>query len=132
MTTDDLAAYAAAWVTDDVAAYAAAWVADWNAHDLDRVLRHYADDVVFRSPVAARVRPESGGLIVGKPALADYWGAALPQVPDLHFTLEQTFATVGGMTILYRNQRGQQVAESLVFGDDGLVVFSMGAYAPEG
>ncbi|MDX6243175.1 MAG: hypothetical protein QOE76_898 [Frankiales bacterium] len=117
--------------TDDPAGYAAAWVADWNARDLDRILSHYADDVVFRSPVAARVRPESGGVIQGKAALADYWGAALPRNPDLHFTLEETFASVGGLTILYRNQGGRRVAESLVFGDDGLVVFGMGAYAPE-
>lgn len=118
--------------TVDVAAYAAQWVADWNARDLDRVLAHYADDVVFRSPVAARVKPESGGILVGKAALADYWGAALPLVPDLHFTLEQAFSSVGAVTILYRNQRGQQVAETLVFNDDGLVESGLGAYAPEG
>jgi ketosteroid isomerase-like protein len=118
--------------TADPAAFATQWVADWNARDLDRILAHYADDVVFRSPIAARVRPDSGGILAGKAALADYWGAALPMIPDLHFTLEETFATVGGLTILYRNQRGQQVAESLLFGDDGLVVFGMGAYAPEG
>lgn len=117
--------------THDPAAYAAAWVADWNAHDLDRILSHYADDVVFRSPIAARIKPDSGGILVGKAALADYWGAALPMYPDLHFTLLETFATVGGMTILYRNQLGRQVAESLVFDDDGLATFSMGAYPAE-
>jgi ketosteroid isomerase-like protein len=116
----------------DPAAYAAEWIAGWNARDLDLLLSHYADDVVFRSPVAARVRPESGGVLVGKPALADYWGAALPMVPDLHFTLEEVFTSAGGLTILYRNERGQQVAESLVFGDDGLVVLGFAAYAPEG
>ena len=115
----------------DAAAYAAEWVADWNAHDLDRVLAHYDRNVVFRSPIAARVRPDTGGVLVGWQALADYWGAALPQVPDLRFTLEQVFETVGGLTILYRNQRGQQVAETLIFNDGGLVVFGCGAYAPE-
>jgi ketosteroid isomerase-like protein len=117
--------------TLDPAAFAAGWVADWNAHDLDRVLRHYAQDVVFRSPVAARVRPESGGVLHGKEALADYWAAALPLNPDLHFTLEETFASVGGLTILYRNQRGQQVAETLVFDAEGLVVFGLAAYATQ-
>jgi ketosteroid isomerase-like protein len=117
-------------MTSDHAQYAAQWVADWNAHDLDQILTHYADDVVFRSPVAARVVPDSDGVIRGKGALAAYWGAALPLNPDLHFILEETFASVGGLTILYANQRGQRVAETLVFGDDGLVVFGMGAYAP--
>lgn len=117
-------------VEQDPAAYAAQWVADWNAHDLPRILEHYADDVVFHSPVAARIRPDTAGVLRGKAALADYWGAALPMVPDLHFTLEETFASVGALTILYRNQRDQRVAETLVFGPDGLVVFGLGAYAP--
>ncbi len=115
-------------MTFDPAAYADAWVSEWNAHDLEAILEHYADDVVFRSPVAARVRPDSGGLIVGKAALADYWGAALPMNPDLHFTLEETFDTVGGMTILYANHRGQRVAETLIFNDEDLVVLGVGAY----
>jgi ketosteroid isomerase-like protein len=117
--------------TTDAQAYAADWIDAWNAHDLDRVLIHYADDVVFHSPVAARVRPDIGGVVRGKALLADYWGTALPLVPDLHFTLEETFASVDALTILYRNQRGQRVTETLVFNDVGLVVFGLGAYAPE-
>lgn len=118
--------------TVDTDAFAAEWVAAWNAHDLERVLSHYADDVVMRTPIAARVKPESGGILVGKAALADYWGAALPLFPDLHFTLDQALASQDALTILYRNQRNQLVAESVVFGEDGLVVSSMAAYAPVG
>ena len=118
--------------TVDAATFAAEWVAGWNSRDLDAILAHYAPDVVFRSPIAATVKPESGGVVIGKHALADYWSAALPMVPDLHFTLEETFESVGGLTMLYRNQRGQQVAETVVFGegaDAGLVIFSVAAYA---
>jgi ketosteroid isomerase-like protein len=118
-------------MTPDPAPFATAWVAEWNARDLDQILTHYAQDVVFRSPVAARVVPDSDGVIRGKGALAAYWRAALPLAPNLHFTLEETFTTVGGLTILYANERGQRVAESLVFNDEGLVVFGMGAYGPE-
>ena len=33
---------------NDVAlAFAQQWLSEWNAHDLDAVLRHFADDVVF-------------------------------------------------------------------------------------
>lgn len=116
-------------MTFDAQAYAEQWIADWNTRDLDRILPHYADDVVFRSPVAARVRPDSRGIIDGKAALADYWAAALAQVPDLHFTLETVFASVEALTIVYRNQRDAQVAETLVLGPDGLVSYGQGAYA---
>src|SRR5207237_10671984 len=90
---------------------AVAWLAAWNTRDLATGLPHYAGGIVFRSPIAARIRPETGGVVVGKAALTDYWTAALAGVPDLHFTLEDTFATVDGLTILYRNQRGGRVAE---------------------
>jgi ketosteroid isomerase-like protein len=115
----------------DAQSYAEQWIADWNTRDLAVILPHYAEDVVFRSPVAARVRPESGGVIVGKAALADYWGAALAQVPDLHFTLDTVYASVDALTIAYHNQRGQHVAETLVLGPDGLVTYGQGAYAPD-
>ena len=113
----------------DPASYAADWIAAWNTRDLAQVLPHYAEDIVFRSPVAARVRPDTGGVVVGKAALTDYWRAALAGVPDLHFTLEETFATVDGLTILYRNQRGGRVAETVVLNAEGLVVSSIAAYA---
>jgi ketosteroid isomerase-like protein len=37
---------------DEGDAFAEDWIAAWNAHDLDRVLSHYADDIVFLSPIA--------------------------------------------------------------------------------
>ncbi len=113
----------------DPTAYAAEWIAAWNTRDLANVLPHYAEDIVFRSPIAARVRPDTGGVVVGKAALTDYWTAALATVPDLHFTLEDSFATVDGVTILYVNQRGGRVAETVVFNADGLVFSSIAAYA---
>nr|WP_238992467.1 nuclear transport factor 2 family protein [Jiangella ureilytica] len=48
----------------DPHAFARDWVAAWNAHEA--VLRHFHEDVVFTSPVAARVLPESGGVLRGQ------------------------------------------------------------------
>jgi ketosteroid isomerase-like protein len=33
--------------------FATQWIADWNAHDVDKILAHYAPDVVFHSPKVA-------------------------------------------------------------------------------
>jgi hypothetical protein len=57
----------------DARAFAKAWVEAWNAHDLERVLAHYADDVELVSPRARQVVPESGGVIRGKAAPRAYW-----------------------------------------------------------
>lgn len=119
-------------------AFAAAWVSAWNARDVERVLAHYADSIVFRSPRAALVVPESGGIVRGKVALRAYWERALAKSTDLRFELEAVFESVGGGALLYSNQRGQRVIESFEFGGDageaGLVVRSSAAYrgAPAG
>jgi ketosteroid isomerase-like protein len=42
------------------------WIAAWNAHDLDRILAHYAEDVEFRSPFVAKLMGRSDGLVRGR------------------------------------------------------------------
>lgn len=114
----------------DADAFAREWIDAWNAHDLDRVLAHYADDVELTSPLAAQRIPESGGRTHGKAALRAYWEPALAASPDLHFELDAVLTAVDGCTILYRNHRGQQVAESLFWNDAGLVTRAAVAYGP--
>ena len=114
----------------NVADFAREWIEAWNAHDLERVLSHYAADVELSSPVAAERLPGSGGYIRGEAELRAYWEPALAANPDLHFDLEAVLTAVDGCTILYRNQRGQQVAESLFWNDAGLVTRAAVAYGP--
>jgi hypothetical protein len=102
----------------DPHAFAACWCAAWNARDAERVLGYFHDDCVFSSPLAARLLPETGGVLRGKPALRAYWAKALAGNPDLGFTLEQVFGGVDAVAIQYRNQRGMQIAEILVFDGD--------------
>src|SRR4051812_32794165 len=99
--------------TPDPLSFSAGWVAAWNAHDVEAVLAHFHEDVVFTSPTAARVVPESGGVVRGKQALRAYWTAALRLVPDLHFTMERVYAGVSVLVISYRNQAGGLVDEVL-------------------
>ena len=108
--------------------FAREWIDVWNAHDLERILSHYSRDVVFRSPVAAQIVPDSHGVIRGIDALRSYWTTGLERIPDLQFDLVSALETVDGITILYRNQRDALVAETLVFGADGLVTEGLAAY----
>ena len=111
--------------------FAAEWVAAWNAHDLDRVLAHYAVDAVVTSPIAAERVPETGGTVRGREALRAYWEPALRANADLHFTLVEAMPTVDGVTVLYRNQRGQLVAETVLWRDDGLVHTAVVSYGAQ-
>ena len=108
--------------------FAREWIESWNAHDLERILSHYSREVVFTSPVAAEIVPESGGVIRGIDALRSYWASGLERNPDLHFDLVDALHAVDGVTILYRNQRDLLVAETLFFDADGLVSQGFAAY----
>jgi ketosteroid isomerase-like protein len=95
--------------------FAQAWLQAWNGHDLDRVLDHFTEDVVFTSPVAVHLVPGSDGVVQGKAALREYWGEGLRRLPDLHFEVLGVYLGVDVVVINYRNERGHSVNEVLVF-----------------
>lgn len=101
--------------TPEPGPFADEWINAWNARDVEAVLTHYADDVVFTSPTAMQVVPESGGTVRGKDALRSYWSRALRAIPDLHFELVGVYAGVDTLVLNYRNQLGGVVSEVLTF-----------------
>lgn len=112
----------------DFDAFAVEWEAAWNAHDLDRILAHYSEDVVFRSQKA--MRQVGHGEIRGKDALRSYWTRALDAQPDLSFIVIDVFRGHAMMVITYRNQRDVLAAETLRFGAGGLVVDASACHRP--
>src|SRR5215471_3234862 len=101
-------------------AFTDAWVQAWNDRDLERILAHFAEGVVFTSPVAVQVRAGSAGIIRGKPALRAYWEEGLRRIPELRFEVVAVYVGVDTLVINYRNQNGGLVNEVLCF-EDGLV-----------
>ena len=102
------------------------WIAAWNARDLEAILSHYADDVVFLSPYAEQVT--GTGRVEGIAALRKYWRRGLDANPDLHFTFDAVLAGYDCLTVLYRNHRQQAVAETVEFDATGKVVRSFACY----
>lgn len=115
-------------MTDATAASAFAedWIAAWNAHDLDRILSHYASDIVLLSPIAQR--RVGDGRVTGVDALRSYWSAALASQPELKFELIETMAGYSSLTIVYSNHRGMKATETFEFGPDNKVVRSIACY----
>lgn len=113
--------------SEEAQAFADEWIAAWNSHDLDRVLSHYAPEVVFLSPIAEKFVGD--GRVVGIPALRSYWGKALATQPQLKFELRNVLLGHARLTILYVNHRNQQVAETFEFANGGKVVRSFACYA---
>lgn len=115
----------------DVAAandFAQHWVEAWNAHDLDAVLSHFADDAEFTSPVAAQLLPETAGVLRGKAEIRAYWAEGLSKIPDLHFDVIHVYVGLSTIVINYRNHAGGLVNEVLHLNEDGLVQRGAGTY----
>lgn len=114
--------------------YAAQWIADWNARNLEAILSHYAENVVFRSPKAERLMqmPE----VRGKEALRAYWGRALENNPALHFTLRNAFwnEALRELTIFYlsRSTQGTVYAcETMRLNDEDAIVEGIAYYSAQ-
>jgi hypothetical protein len=107
-------------------AFAGQWVKDWNAHDVEALLEHFTDDVVFTSPVAVRLFG-GDGVIRGKEALRRYWSEGVRLIPDLYFEVLALYIGVNTLVINYRNQAGGVVSEVLTF-DGALVREGHGTY----
>ena len=109
--------------------FAADWTDSWNAHDLDRILSHYADDFEMTSPVIIQLAGEPSGTLRGKDVVRAYWSKALQLIPDLRFELISVLVGIGSVTINYRGARGRLAAEVFHFGPEGKVVKAFAHYA---
>jgi ketosteroid isomerase-like protein len=115
-------------VRPDPHAFAQAWIELWNAQDLEGVLAHYAEDVVFVSPNSTRFTGDPSGRVVGKAALRDYWSRALA-TPGLQFTLRAVYAGPDGVAIRYFSSRTDaEAVEVARFNAEGLIAESAAFY----
>ena len=108
--------------------FAADWIEAWNAHDLARVLSHYADDFEMSSPYIVQIAGEPSGTLRGKAAVGAYWKKALELVPDLKFELVSVLVGVGSIVLHYKGARGRTVSEILYFGPDRRVIRASAHY----
>lgn len=107
-------------------AFVEQWLRDWNAHDLEALLAHFSDDVVFSSPAAVQLL-NGAGVIHGKDTLRSYWAEGIRRAPELRFELVGFYVGVQVLVINYRNHRGGLVCEVLRF-EGGVVKEGHAAY----
>jgi len=108
---------------------AGAWIEAWNSHNLEEILSHYADGVVFTSPVAVRRMNLPDGTVRGKAQLRDYFGKGLKTQPPPRFELLDVLVGVDSVAVVYRNQRGQRVVEAMHLDARGQVYRAVVHYA---
>jgi ketosteroid isomerase-like protein len=103
------------------------WFDAFNQHNLDQLLSLYDDEAEHFSPKLKIRKPETNGLVKGKPALHEWWREAFDLLPTLHYRVTSLTANSDRVFMEYvRTVDGQEdmlVAEVLEV-RDGVIVFS--------
>lgn len=109
--------------------FASEWVRAWNAHDLEQILAHYAQDVQFTSPLIMKLLGEPSGTIVGKDDLRVYFEKGLDTYPELRFELINVLVGVDSVTLYYRSVKSMLAAEAMLFDESGKVTRATAYYS---
>jgi hypothetical protein len=104
---------------DDALTHAKGWIEAWNSHDLDRILSHYSDDVVFEVETARGRWKKADGTLHGIEELRRHFALGLELAPQLRFQLDQLFMAPSGYAILYQRENGNRVIDCVVIDDAG-------------
>jgi len=106
---------------ETLAAFGRQWVEAWNSRDLERVLTLYAEDAEMTSDRIPTLGFDASGTVRGKDSLRAYWGKALTLIPNLHFTLIDTYVSPDSIVVFYQNERGNRICEYLRLDDAGKI-----------
>lgn len=102
--------------------FAERWIADWNRKDVEAVLAHFSEDVVFTSPRAKSV--VGSAHVEGKTKLREYWARAVQKIQVIHFSLDYVIHQGDQVAIIYTaglDGKRSRAVEFLSFGSDGLI-----------
>ena len=116
----------------DPQSFADQWISDWNRKDVEAVLSHFSEDVVFTSPRAKAIF--GSPRIEGKSRLREYWSTAISRIQTLRFTLDYVISSGDRMAIVYIAEidgKRLRAVEFLTFDDNGLVREGEGMYGVE-
>lgn len=116
----------------DFERHAQEWLAAWNAHDLERILEHYAEDVEFHSPFVVKLTGKAGGVLHGKTALREYFARGLAAYPTLHFEFLRLYVGVRGYVLDYRSVNNLRAAEATEIDQAGKINRVQAYYSGEG
>jgi hypothetical protein len=105
------------------------WIASWNAHDIDKIISHYAQQLEYTSPLIVERFSDPDGTIFSRDKLKEYFQIGLMKNPQLRFEFSQLLLGVKGLTLYYKNARGGRTAEYFEFNSDMKVVKVISCYS---
>ncbi|MDB5243138.1 MAG: CbbQ/NirQ/NorQ/GpvN family protein [Spirosoma sp.] len=103
----------------DAHQWAQEWIRAFNAHDLNAILDHYADELAFYSPLIPLLTCNESGCITSKDDLERYFRVGLSTYPDLHFTLQTVFVGIDTLVIQYTSVNARLASEVVQLNEQG-------------
>jgi len=97
------------------------WLNAWNRHDMEAIMSHYAEDIVFYSPIIQKINNDPQGCIHGKTALQAYFSKALVAYPELHFELYHILEGINSVVLYYKSVGNRLSTEMMVLDENGKV-----------
>lgn len=98
--------------------FASEWLDAWNKHDVDLIMKHYADSIEFCSPVVQKVLGDPKGVVHGIDNLRDYFSRQLQKFSTLKFQLLDVFTSPQSIVLYYKINRGLMAAEVMIMNDE--------------
>jgi hypothetical protein len=97
------------------------WWDAWNQHDLNAIMSHYSENIVFTSPLIIKITGESSGTLQGKSALRKYFSQGLAAYPDLKFKPLSVFTGVNSLVAHYESVGNRGSAEVMELDENGKI-----------
>lgn len=107
----------------DLISFANNWVRDWNSHDLEGVLSHYAEDIEFHSPKVSIATNGAKQHFTKKTELRPYFCRAFELRPDLKFEILHICQDGKGVALIYKGENGTIATEIMECDENGKAVF---------
>jgi len=105
----------------EVKKFAEKWIESWNSHDLEDIMKHYAEDIEITTPMIKLAGGIESGSLQGKEQVKAYWKKALDKIPDLHFELVDVTSGVDSVALYYKSVMNKMAIEVMFFDENGLV-----------
>jgi ketosteroid isomerase-like protein len=95
------------------------WIDAWNKKDIDRIMSHYSEDIIFFAPTVIKRWGIIDGRINGKEQLRKHFLKGFELAPNLHFEFIDLLTGVDGITIIYKRETGAMVADVIQLDNNG-------------
>jgi hypothetical protein len=82
--------------------HARGWLNAWNSRDIDRLMQHYHDDVVYYSPTVMKRWGDPEGRLVGKIALRNHFLKGFEDANHVKLELLGLLGGPDGVAMVYR------------------------------